>query len=74
MGNVYFKSDLNHRHLSGTEYMRTEHKTLPSDPGTVGETLEAVGFSATKEKMDQPNATRATSSGVSFSFFYIEKY
>ena len=48
--------------------MRTEHKTLPSDPGTVGETLEAVGFSATKEKMDQPNATRATSSGVSFSF------
>lgn len=32
---------------SGTEYMRAEHKTLPSDPGTVGETLEAVGFSAT---------------------------
>ena len=24
-----------------------EHKTLPSDPGTIGETLEAVGFSAT---------------------------
>ena len=40
--------------------MRTEHENLPSDPGTVGETLEAVGFSATKEKMDQPNATRAT--------------
>ena len=32
---------------SGTEYMQTEHETLPSDPGTVGETLEAVGFSAT---------------------------
>ena len=34
---------------SGTEYMRTEHNTLPSnsDPGTVGETLEAVGFTAT---------------------------
>ena len=30
-----------------------EHKTLPSDPGTVGETLEAVGFSATLEKMDR---------------------
>ena len=35
-----------------------EHMTLPSDPGTVGETLEAVGFSA----------NRATSSGVLFSF------
>ena len=61
MGNVYFKSDLNywlrlsvctlranHKKISsGTEYMRTEHKTLPSDPGTVGETLVAIGFSAT---------------------------
>ena len=37
-----------------------EHKTLPSDPGTVGETLEAVGFSATLEKMDRINVTRAT--------------
>ena len=37
-----------------------EHKTLPSDPETVGETLEAVGFSATLEKMDRINVTRAT--------------
>ena len=37
-----------------------EHETLPSDPATVGETLEAVGFSATKEKMDRTNVTRAT--------------
>ena len=53
--------------------MRTEHKTLPSDPGTVGETLEAIGFSATKEKMDQLNATRATSSGELFSFLLYQK-
>ena len=45
-----------------------EHETLPSDSGTVGETLEGVGFSRTKEKMGQTNATRATSSGVLFSF------
>ena len=37
-----------------------EHKTLPSDPGTVGETLETVGFSATSEKMDRISVTRAT--------------
>ena len=49
------------------------HETLPSDSGTVGETLEGVGFSTTKEKMDQTNATRATSSSVLFSFLLYYK-
>ena len=50
-----------------------EHKTLPSDPGTVGETLEAVGFSATSEKIDRINVTRATEKWCVIFFSLITK-
>ena len=82
LGNVYFKSDLNHGLKLSVCTLRAnykkvqaalnicKHKTLPTDPGTVGETLEAVGFPATKEKKDQTNATRAASRVCCFLFLF----
>ena len=82
LGNVYFKSDLNHGLKLSVCALRANYKkvqaalnickrkTLPSDPGIVGETLEAVGFLATKEKKDQTNATRAASRVCCFLFLF----
>ena len=50
-----------------------EHKTLPSDPGTVGETLEAVGFSATSEKMNRMNDSSNLKVVCYFLFFHNKK-
>ena len=82
LGNVYFKSDLNHGLKLSVCALRANYKkvqaalnickrkTLPSDPGTVGETLEAVGFPATKEKkIRQTRLEQPRGCVVFFSYF-----